>query len=300
MKRGIVIAVAAGVAAVLVGGGILWWTLTRPPSAEDAAHAYLRALAEGDVDAVGEMLLDEPEGLREAFAGASDHISADYELELTEESGATGGRARVELGGEAGTVSFGLSLVEGRWRLSGEYSATLTVTTSLGDSVRIGEALVPAGEPVQVLPAVYPVTAAPAGILTGEATAVVTNEAPVEVTLSAALSPAATTLAQEQLDAYAEACTQPSSTVPANCGIRVPWAADLATLDGIAFRVERLPGVVLASDVRSFAATGGVVVATATGTTRDGTATSVTYRADDWSLRGSVALTGDEMVLQVG
>ncbi len=91
------------------------------------------------------------------------------------------------------------------------------------------------------------------------------------VSLSPSPTPEATGAAQAQLDAYADACTQPATTVPPNCGLRVPWAADLTALSSLAFRIDQRPVLVLSADARTFAATGGVVVATATGTTREGT-----------------------------
>ena len=65
-------------------------------------------------------------------------------------------------------------------------------------------------------------------------------------------------------------------------------------------RVVAPPVLALSADARSVAATGGIIVATATGTTRAGSTASFTYRADDWALRGTIAFTGDEMVLRVG
>ena len=68
----------------------------------------------------------------------------------------------------------------------------------------------------------------------------------------------------------------------------------------MAFRIDQSPALTLSPDLRTFAATGGAIVATATGTTRAGGAGTFTYRADDWALRGTVCFTGDEMVLAVG
>lgn len=104
---------------------------------------------------------------------------------------------------------------------------------------------------------------------------------------------------QEQLDAYADACAEPAASVPEHCGIVVPWAADLAELSGIAFRIEQYPVVALSADGRSFDATGGVLVATATGTTRDGTPGAFTYRTDEWALRGDVSARDDRTILSV-
>ena len=141
--------------------------------------------------------------------------------------------------------------------------------------------------------------AAPRGILSGSATAAVSTGTPTDVSLHTSLTAHATAAAQTQLDAYLEQCTARSDAVPDHCGLRVPWAVDLRSLDTIAFRIDDRPVVTLSDDGSSFDATEGVVVATATGTTRSGGPGTFTYRADDWSLRGSIRYEGDEMVLLV-
>ena len=117
---------------------------------------------------------------------------------------------------------------------------------------------------------------------------------------SSSTAPEDTTAAvQEKLDDYADACAAPATTVPAHCGIVVPWAADLAQLSAVAFRVETYPVVVLSADGRSFDATGGVLVATASGTTREGAPGSFTYRTDEWALRGDIAVEDGQTVVSV-
>ncbi len=305
MKRGAVIGLVAGAAAIVLaaaGGAI--WVLTRPPGPEETADAYLRALSEGDADAVvallqGELPTDDADRITTSFRGASGYLS-DYSFELTGDGGGSRSvRAEVNLGDQPGVVGFALALAVGRWHVSADFLATIEVTTTLGDAVLIGGALTPVARGATVLPAVYSVQAAPVGLLTGEATAVATTEHPVQLAVAASVTPDATTRAQRQLDGYAASCTVAAAAVPTNCGLRIPWAADLATLSGVAYRVEQTPVLALAADGASFDATGGVVVATATGTTADGATASFTYRADDWALRGTVAFTGDEMMLAV-
>ena len=298
MKRGAVIGIAAGAVGLVVAGGAAWWLLSRPPTAEQTAEAYLHALADGDASAVHDLIDGEPDGwnqVAEAFEGADEYVT-DYRFELADDDSV---RADVSLGGEPVTVGFTLTETGAGWRISGDYLATLAVTTTIGDSVRVGGALVAVGD-VNLLPAVYAIAAAPAGIVDGATTAAVTNAAPVAAAVEASVSPDGVLAAQEQLDAYLADCTKAAAAVPPDCGLRVPWAADLATLDAIAFRVDTAPTFALSPDARSFAATGGVVVATATGTTRAGTAGSFTYRADDWAVRGTVTFAGDRMTLGVG
>lgn len=305
MKRGAVVAVVGAAAVVAAGVGVAVWALDRPPTPEAVAESYLRALSEGDfagIEAVMREPLEQTERdpLEAAFAGASGYIT-DYDFSVTDDgSGTKGVRADVEIAGAPGVVFFGLQSDGGEWKVADDMLGSLAVTTTLGDSVLVGGLLAFAGPPIPLLPAVYPIAASPAGVLTGSTEAVVTNEEPVRATLEAALTAEATALAQTQLDAYAEACAAAATAVPDDCGLKIPWAADFASLDGIRFRIEQLPAVALGADARTFAATGGVIVATATGTARDGSAASVTYRADDWALRGTLRFTRDQMALLVG
>lgn len=310
MKRAAVVGVA--IAAAVVVGCFAWWLVARSPSAEDAARSYLEALSAGDFATIDEMravhLDDETERIiADAFAGADAFVKDPRIEEISSQGGTVGVRASAELAGERRELFFALGDEGGRWTLSGDYLATLEVTTSLagsdglaGESAWVGGALVPAGAPVSLFPAEYSVEAAPRGILTGTASVAISNDGPSAVALEASLAPDATEAAQVQIDGYADACTQAAAAVPANCGLRVPWAADLATLTSIAFRIDQRPVLALSPDGRTFAATGGVVVATATGMTRSGADASFTYRADDWALRGTVSFEGDEMVLAVG
>lgn len=103
--------------------------------------------------------------------------------------------------------------------------------------------------------------------------------------------------AQQRLDAVVEACTRPATEIPEACGFRIPWAADLAEVDGIRFRVEEPP--TLAVTLPTFHADGGVLVATLTGTGTDGESAAVTYRTEDWMLRGDVTVKNAGVVLSV-
>jgi hypothetical protein len=308
-----VIGIAVGAAVVVAGTAVTGWLLARPPSAEDAARIYLSSLSDGDFARIDTMMAnagdeDSHRLIADAFVGAEAYIDDPSIEEVSSpQAGFTTVRASAELDGERRTLHFALSNASGEWMLAGAYLAVLEVSTDLadtgmpaGDSVWIGGALAPAGTRVGLLPAQYPVTAAPRGLLTGETSVAVSNDRTSTVQLEVSLSPAATSAAQDQLDLYMDACTMTATAVPANCGIRVPWAADLVTLGSIAFRMDQRPAVTLSPDGRTFAATGGVIVATATGIARDGGAGTFTYRADDWALRGTVSFQGDEMVLAVG
>jgi hypothetical protein len=296
------VAVAAGaVAIILTAGAVAAWVLTRPESAADAAGRYLAALSDGDFAAVESFLPDADEimtdQLSAAFAGATGYIEdVDYTVD---EEGDGRGRvdADVELGGERRTVVFDLVQDGSGWKLDSDALGRLEVSTSLGDAVRVGDALT--GLSVRLLPALYHVEPAPAGILTGGSDVAVTTPGPTTISLEPDLAPEARSLAQEQIDAYAARCAAATDAVPDACGLRVPWAADLVRLDTIGFRVESPPTVELAPDARSFAATGGVIVATASGIDRDGATASFTYRTDEWALRGTIEFSRDEMALLV-
>jgi len=312
VKRAAIVGIAAGAAAALIiGGGLSWWLLNPASSAEDAAQGYLNALASGDFEAIdamrGTRLDAETERiLAEAFRGAESFVADPRIEEIRSAQGTTSVRASADIAGARRDIMFVLGEDGARWTLVGDYLASLEASTVLsgngepiGDSVWVGGALAPTGTPLALLPAEYGLETAPRGLLTGTTSVAVSNDEPSAVAIEASIGPEATVIAQEQLDAYAEACAQPAEVVPADCGLRVPWAADLATLTSVAFRIDQSPALTLSPDLRTFAATGGAIVATATGTTRAGGTGSFTYRADDWALRGSVWFTGDSMLLAV-
>lgn len=306
MKRGAVVGIVVGAVAVVavVVGAAVWWSSAQPQTVDAAAREYLRALEEGDAAAI-ESLRDAPldDVTRSAFASADAYIVDPRIARVDEDAARAAVTADAEIAGERRKISFALEEAEGEWRLTDDIPVVRIETAfggspGGGDSVWIGDALVGTADDVGLLPAVYTVRAAPRGILAGEVRAIVA-ETGATVELDTSLAADAASLAQEQLDAYLDGCTAPAAAVPGNCGIRVPWAADLASLERIAFRVEQYPALRLADDGASFEATGGILVATATGQTRGGELASFTYRAEDWAVRGAVRFTGDEMVLSV-
>ena len=301
MKRGAVIGVIAGAIAVLaIGGGIAWWLIARNDGADAAAERYLAALEEGDSEAIAALLPpeisdDDRRMIDAAFAGATGHIA---DARIVEHADDGSFRAEATVGDEAADILFAFREREGAWLLDGDFLAAIDVTTTLGTHVTVGDAQVPVGT-VRVLPAVYTVSAAPSSILAGSVTVPVSNDAVAVAAIDAVLAPEADATVQAALAEHVAACTTPAPQVPAGCGIRVPWGADLATLSGLAYRVEQEPVVALAADASSFAATGGDLVITATGTTRAGAPASFTYRDAAWTLRGTIGFDDDGIVLSV-
>jgi hypothetical protein len=302
VKRGAIIGTAIAAALVLVGA-LAWWLLSRPAGPEQTAMAYLEALAAGDGEKAMSLTHAPPTDFDPAAAldGAEKHLTSPR-VESVEARGDSAATASVSfsLDGAKHSASLGLSKKDGRWAVADGGFGSLTATATIGDAVLIGGESAPAGDEVVLLPAVYNVEAAPATLLDGSTTVAILPREHSEAKVEASVSPQATTLAQGELDAYAQTCAQAADAVPDHCGIRVPWAADLATLDTIVFRIEQTPQLALSPDLRTFDATGGIIVATATGTTREGSSASFTYRADDWALRGTIALSPDGMQLAVG
>lgn len=108
--------------------------------------------------------------------------------------------------------------------------------------------------------------------------------------------PDAEELAQQQLDALLEECTRPAAQPPPSCGIQIPSAADFAAVDSIQYRIEQAP--VLTFSPPTFRADDGILVATVTGTAVDGAEKTMTYRTENWMLRGDAELTDDSVVLE--
>jgi len=104
--------------------------------------------------------------------------------------------------------------------------------------------------------------------------------------------------AQEELDAVLTTCAESTAhTPPEHCGIRIPWGTEFADVNGIRYRVEKLPTLVL--DGGAFTAGGGVLVATVSGTGQDGSPRTETYRTENWAVRGDIAITDDEVEITV-
>lgn len=304
MRRAAAIGIAVGAGAVVVLGlGVSIFAASRPASPSDVAMEYLTALASGDAEAALAVTAvhDEPaDEAIAAYASVSDRMSDPRVISAA--GGAEDARVTVEytLAGERRESTLHLAATQDDgWRIL-DAVGQVTPNATIGDSVAIGDLVLPAGDAVALLPGRYEVEPLPLGFVSGAASVDIEPGVEHELEIAASLTAEATVAAQEQLDAYIAACTVRASAVPDACGLRVPWAADLATLTSVAFRVEQQPVVELSADGTTFAATGGRVVATASGTARDGGAGAFTYRDDDWALRGTVAFQGNEMVLAVG
>ena len=296
------IAVCAGIA-VLIGVGFVIWAAARPQSPADVALRYFSALTAGDADAelaVTRTPERDAEDLVRAYASASARVSDARVARTAEGAGSAEVLVAYEIAGDGYESTLELERTDaGGWAIT-DGTGTLVVSTTLGEAVAVGRLEVSAGRATRLLPGGYDIDPLPRGLLTGAGTVIVTPGSEQSVELSPSPTPEAVAAAQEQIDRYVDRCTQAASRIPANCGLRVPWAADLSALSSIAFRVEQRPLLSLSPDGTTFAATSGVVVATARGTTPDGGAGTFTYRAEDWALRGRVSFQGDEMVLAVG
>lgn len=302
MKRATVIGISVGSAALLAAAGVAAWAVLRPAGPADAAEEYLAALAAGDGPAALALIDGLPadaDDLAAAFDAADAVIASPVVQDVTESGGTATADIAFDLAGDEQVATISLVDSPAGWMLTADALGTVTATTTLGDTVLIGGEAATAGEPHPLLPAVYPVHAAPDDILGGDASVAVVPGRDAPAAVEATVLEEATTIAQQQLDAYADACAAPAGAVPQDCGIRIPWAADLETLERVAFRIEEYPSLELSDDATSFTATDGVIVATATGTSRAGGSDAFTYRSTQWTLRGDVSFSGGQMVLAV-
>ena len=325
--------VAAAVVAIvaIVGGVIAWSFISRPSGAAETVGAYLAALERGDGAAASALSAQQAVDAAAVEFGALDDatewISAARVETITEEGTDATATATFTLAATQHSVTMTLSNRSGAWLVTDAPATTLRATSTMGAGIEIGDVAVPfddaaaganaaaaAGNEtetetdaeaaahavtVALLPGVYEVTAAPAGLLEGAREVVVTGADSLDVTLQPTLGAAALTAADAQLATYLAACTAPATAVPLDCGIRVPWAADLASLTRLTFRIDKAPTLALAPDGSGFAATGGTLVATAVGVDDGGGAASFTYRDSEWALRGSVGFTIDALTLEV-
>lgn len=113
------------------------------------------------------------------------------------------------------------------------------------------------------------------------------------------------TLVQDELDAQLLSCTKEETVggaAPDDCGIRIPWGTEFTAVESMTFRIEQLPAAELTTtgdEIDGFIATGGVLVATITGTGPDGTPRTETYRTETWEVRGDVSLSDDRVAITV-
>ncbi|HOA87706.1 MAG: hypothetical protein GX871_04950 [Microbacteriaceae bacterium] len=274
----------------------------------------------------------------DALAVATEWISSANVGQLTEQGADATAEVTFTLGGTQHAVTLALTNRSGAWLVAHPLTTAVRVRSTIGAGVTIGASrgedaaegglVVPFddaadGDPdtgdadadaaaaatssgtgpgavtVELLPAVYALGAAPAALLEGGETLIVSGGDDAAVALEPSLRPEARADAAEQLRAYLAGCTAQANAVPASCGIRVPWAADLAALTALAFRVDAEPVLELAADGRRFAATGGRLTATATGVDDAGAEASASYLDSDWGVRGSLRFTLDGLILEV-
>jgi len=286
--------VIGAITAIVIAGALAWFLMPRGGSAEDQALAYLQALADGDAAAVEATGVDVPEVTASAFAAASDHLSEGVVESSTADDHAAVVIVSYELAGARHESTLTFAHREGRWvpqAASALGSVQFTVPVSIDDTP------LPSDKKALLLPAVYDVSAAPVEFLDGSATIEVLPGSTQDVDVEATLRPEATAAAQTQLEEYLATCTAPAPEPPRSCGIVIPWAADFAAVSEIRYNIDRVPTVALTST--AFQAHGGALTATVTGTAPDGSAKTLTYRTTNWSVRGDVKFTDDDIVLSV-
>lgn len=289
----------AAALALLIAGAWFWVASSRSSTPEEAALEYLHALETGDPERVAATGAAVPETALGAFAGATALIEDAEVTRRADTEGAESASVDVAfvLDGEEHSARLTLVSGDGDWAVDESGLGTLTARSAIGSDVAIGAASAAVGEEFAVLPAAYAVTAAPAELLAGESAVRVLPGEEVTATVDARLRPEATTAAQDQLDAHLATCTEPADAAPAGCGIRIPWGTEFREVSEVRYRIERAPTVALAP--ATFAADGGVLVATVTGTGQDGAPRTTTYRTDSWSVRGDVAFSAEGLELSV-
>lgn len=292
--------VVATVTVLLVAASIVvWQSRSHTVSADDAAHAYLRALESGESSAVEATGVDVSDEALQAFDGA-DSVVTDAAVISVEETGSSAtARVSFVLGGTEHDAELTLVRSDGRWVPDRSGLAEVTASQTLGTAVAIGDTVLDTADAITLVPAVYDVSVVPAAYLSGSVDVVALPGAIDRVDVEASLRPEAADAAQQRLDAILEDCASETAIPVDGCGIRIPWGTDFGSVDDAAFRIEAMPSIVLAEDGASFTASGGELVATLTGTDRDGNARTTTYRSENWAVRGDVTFDGNEMTLTV-
>ncbi|CAH0135093.1 hypothetical protein SRABI76_00398 [Microbacterium oxydans] len=288
-----------GIAAVLLlAAGIwLWQSSSGPATAEDTATAYLRALESGDVKAVDSTGPGISEETGTAFAGAAEYITDGAVGDVDQQGDTAAVDVSFRLDREKRSATLTLTRQDGAWRIDSSGLGTLTAVPDRGAFVTVGDAVFAADDRITLLPARYPLSAAPDDLLDGTASAAVLPGESVETALAVELRDAATGAAQAALDEHLEACTAKGGEQPEGCGIRIPWGTEFREVADVRYRIDTLPSIALSGT--GFTAGGGVLVATVTGTGHDGAERTTTYRTESWMVRGDVTFTETTIALTV-
>ncbi|MDR6865622.1 hypothetical protein J2Y69_000204 [Microbacterium resistens] len=294
-RRRVLLLVGAVTAAAIVTAGVWWWLARPAPGPEETALGYFHALATGDPAAVRASGLEVDEAAATAYASAFGTVSDPTVTDVDPHADTARVTVSFRLDGAEHRTIVAMIERDGRWHASSPITGTLTVARPWGEAA-VGGTPIGAG-PLPLLPAVYEVRAAPMELVTGSAEAVVLPGEEADAALAPALTERAAAEAQARLEDRLRQCAEPASAVPEHCGMRVPWAADLATIDRVLFRIEKMPTVAL--DPPSFAATGGALVATVTGADHAGAPAAATYRTDSWGVRGDLRFDDDRLLLAV-
>jgi len=290
-----------GIVAVLllaVGIGIgLWRSSSSPATAEDTATAYLRALESRDANGLDSTGPDISDEARAAFSGATGYITDGAVGDVDQRGDTATVDVSFQLDGETRSATLTLTLTDGGWRIDSSGLGTLTVVPDTGAFVSVGDAVVAADDGIPLLPARYPLLAAPDDLVDGTASVAVLPGEYVDADLDVELRDAATGAAQAALDEHLETCTAKGGEQPDGCGIRIPWGTEFREVSDVSYRIETLPSLVLSGT--GFTAGGGVLVATITGTGQDGAARTTTYRTESWMVRGDVRFSETAIALTV-
>lgn len=288
-------ALAALVVAALVGGGLWWWSDRPSTTAEDTALGYFRALAAGDINAVRASGLQVDTVTAAAYATASGMLGQPKVISSKTVQGGVQVRIGYSMAGRKLAAEVVMIREGDHWTAKKTPTGNLRVESAWG-TITVGG--VPLDTPsIDLLPAVYPIAAGPSALISGAARIGVVAGAEQVIVLEPGFTTKAEKTAADRVDSYLEYCTRPATAIPENCGISVPWAADLATMSEVRFRIEKAPTLKLTPP--GFSATGGVLVATVTGTDPNGAPATKTYRSDAWALRGQLDFAPDGFTIAV-
>jgi len=124
---------AAVVAVLLVGAGIvIWQAQSRAGSADEAAHAYLRALESGDAAAVQATGIDVSDEALQAFDGAHSVVSEATVVSVEETGSSAVAHVSFVLGDAEHDADLALTRSDGRWVPDGSGLAEVTVSRLVG------------------------------------------------------------------------------------------------------------------------------------------------------------------------
>jgi hypothetical protein len=192
-----------------------------------------------------------------------------------------------------------------KWKIDKPLLASVYVYTTEGNMVSVNGNDVDFGKSYELAayPAAYEIGAPESSFFEAEAQTFVaaTGSKAVYDSIDLELTPTQelTDAVQEKVNEYLDTCATQTVPNPENCGLRSLYYFDFSGEPSFSYKVDKYPEITVDETGTYFDATKGKVTGTATGElSYPGGQGSAVYTWDDWTVRGSIVIDGDEVTIE--